>query len=146
MMKYFLHVVRIPFIRDVTTMQIGRLVMITSSFIASILYVRFLGHGGYGDYAVVLAYTGTVGLLTNLGQQATTLTFFAEAYGRKDKAALARVLQYYIITAAGTAMLLLALCFVSPVLTQWVYGKSSVGILASLVFISSICELPFILI
>ena len=146
MMRSLLRIIRIPFIRDVTTMQLGRMVLIGSSFLASILYARFLGLGGYGDYAVVLAYTGTVGLLTNLGQQATTLTFFAEAYGRKDKTALARVLQYYIVTAAGTAVLLLALCFVSPMLTQWIYGKSNVGLLASLVFISSICELPFILI
>src|SRR3989338_10490492 len=104
MFKTLLTISRVPFVRDVTIMQFGRLVTIGCSFLASILYVRYLGLGGYADYAVVLAYTGTVGLLTNLGQQATTLTFFAEAYGRKDRAALARVLQYYIVTAMGTAV------------------------------------------
>ncbi|MDO8648448.1 MAG: hypothetical protein Q7R81_01565 [Candidatus Peregrinibacteria bacterium] len=89
MLTSLLRTTRLPFVRDVTTMQMGRLVTIGSSFIASILYVRFLGLGGYGEYAVVLAYTGTVGLFTNLGQQATTLTFFAEAYGRKDREAQA---------------------------------------------------------
>lgn len=136
--------VRVPFVRDVTTMQAGRLVMIGSSFLASVLYVRFLGLGGYGEYAVILAYTGTVGLFTNLGQQATTLTFFAEAYGRKDRGALARVFHYYLATAAGTTLLLVLLAIASPALTSWIYGRSNIGLLAGLVFISSICELPFI--
>ena len=146
MTKYLLQIVRIPFIRDVTTMQIGRLVIIASSFIASILYVRFLGLAGYGEYSVVLAYTGTVGLLTNLGQQATTLTFFAEAYGRKDYAAQTRVLHYYVLTSAGAALLLILLAFTSPMITKQIYGQTAVGTLASLVFASSICELPFIFI
>lgn len=135
---------RVPFVRDVTTMQVGRLVTIAASFLASILYVRYLGLAGYGEYAVVLAYTGTVGLFTNLGQQATTLTFFAEAYGRKDTAAGARVMHYYLVTSAGAAMLLGILAMLSPLLTEWIYDRSAIGLLAGLVFASSMCELPFI--
>lgn len=146
MLKHVRNIVRIPFIRDVTTMQFGRIAQILLNFIASIVYARFLGLTGYGEYAVILAFTGTVGLLTNLGQQATTLTFFAEAYGRKDRAALARVLHYYIITAAATAALLAVLSLLSPVITQWIYGQRQIGILAGLVFVSSIGELPFILV
>ncbi|MDO8648446.1 MAG: oligosaccharide flippase family protein [Candidatus Peregrinibacteria bacterium] len=144
MIASLLRTARIPFVRDVTTMQIGRLVTIGSSFIASILYVRFLGLGGYGEYAVVLAYTGTVGLFTNLGQQATTLTFFAEAYGRKDREAQARIFHYYLVTAGGAAGLLLLLMALSPILTTWIYGRSIVGLLAGLVFLSSVFEIPFI--
>ena len=144
MFKNLFIVARIPFVRDVTTMQMGRLVTIGCSFLASILYVRFLGLGGYGDYAVVLAYTGTVGLVTNLGQQATTLTFFAEAYGRKDRTAQAMVFNYYIVTSLAAAGLLILLALASPGITGWIYGKNSIGVLAGLVFLSSICELPFI--
>lgn len=144
MMRSLLRISKIPFVRDVTTMQAGRLVTIASSFLASILYVRYLGLAGYGEYAVVLAYTGTVGLFTNLGQQATTLTFFAEAYGRKDTAAGARVMHYYLVTSAGAAMLLGILAMLSPLLTEWIYGRSAIGLLAGIVFVSSICELPFI--
>ena len=146
MFKTLLTISRVPFVRDVTTMQMGRLVTIGCSFLASILYVRYLELGGYGDYAVVLAYTGTVGLLINLGQQATTMTFFAEAYGRNDRVGQARVFHYYLVTSIVAATLLVLLAIASPAITEWIYGKSSVGSLSRLVFLSSICELPFIFI
>lgn len=132
------------FVRDIATMQVGRTVMIGCSFLSSIIYARMLGLGGYGEYAVVLAFTGTFGLFTNLGQQITTLTFFAEAYGRKDRTALAQILQYYLVLSACTALLLGLFAFFSPALTALIYKDSSVGQLARIVFLSSICELVFV--
>ncbi|PIQ76869.1 hypothetical protein COU78_01055 [Candidatus Peregrinibacteria bacterium CG10_big_fil_rev_8_21_14_0_10_49_24] len=134
----------IPFVRDIATMQIGRMVLIGCGFLSSILYARMLGLGGYGEYAVVLAFTGTFGLFTNLGQQATTLTFFAEAYGRKDTKALAEILQYYLVLSLCAAVLLGLFALLAPILTGWIYDDRHIGELAGIVFVSSICELGFI--
>src|SRR3989338_9099405 len=85
------------FVRDVATMQVGRMVTIGCNFAASILYARFLGIGGHGSFAVVLAFTGVFWLVTNLGQQITLTTFLAEAWGRKDKTAMREIAHYYIV-------------------------------------------------
>jgi len=143
-MSFFRPLLRSAFVRDIATMQVGRMVLIGCSFLSSIIYARFLGLGGYGHYAVVLAFTGVFGLLTNLGQQATTLTFFAEAYGRKDRTALAQILQYYIVLSACTAGLLLLFAVLAPLVTDRIYGNPEIGHLARIVFLSSICELIFI--
>lgn len=144
MIKTLLSFIRVPFIRDVTTMQMGRIVMIGSSFLASILYARFLGLGGYGEYAVILAFTGTAGIITNLGQQATALTFFAESYGKKDRMSQGNILQYFMITSLLSIVFLGILALFAPLLTEWFHGKREIGILARMIFVSSMFEFGFI--
>ena len=134
---------RIPFVRDVATMQIGRMVTIGCTFLTSILYARFLGIGGYGEYAVILSFTGIFGLLANLGQQMTLTTFLGETYGRRDRRGIVEVSQYYIVTSFGTAVLMGVLVLFCPFLTNFLHGDPAIGMLARLVFLSSMFEFVF---
>lgn len=134
---------RIPFVRNILTMQCGRMISIGCSFVSSIIYARVLGLSGYGLYAVVMAFAGTAGLITNLGQQATALTFFAEAHGAKDRATMAVVLKYYVLLSIGTIALLGLLAYIAPHISLLIYGDVTVGQLAVLVFLSSMMEPVF---
>ncbi len=132
------------FVREVAILQGGTLIPILSGLVSSILYARLLGLGGYGQYAVVLAFTGVIGLFTNLGQRFTTLTFLAEAYGRKDAKAMRAVCQYYVVLSMFTIVLLGLFVLVLPSLTQWIYGNQDIGKLARIVFLASMFD-PFFL-
>lgn len=134
---------KIPFVRDVATMQIGRLITIGGGFVTSIFYVRYLGLDGYGEYAIVLAFVGMFGLITNLGQQATFSTFFAESYGRKDRAAMVSIAQYYVAVSTMVALLLALFLFGAPLLATAIYADAHIGELAQLVFLSSMFEFAF---
>lgn len=135
---------RMRFVRELLILQAGKFIPLLSGLISSIVFVRLLGLGGYGQYAVVMAFTGVVGLFTNLGQRFTTLTFFAEAYGRHDKNAMRAVSNYYVILSVGTMALLTTLFFILPQVTLWIYGQEEMGRLARLVFAASFFD-PFFL-
>lgn len=134
---------KVPFVRDVATMQVGRVIAIGSSFLSSILYARFLGLSGFGLYAVVLAFVGTFGIITNLGQQATLITFFAESYGKKDKEGIRIVSHYYVTLCLIASCILGLIALVAPTITELIYEDRTVGQLARLVFLSSFFEFPF---
>ncbi len=131
---------RTRFVRDVLTMQVGKLIPLLCGFLSSILLARVLGIGGYGTYAVVLAFTGMAGLVTNLGQQTTALTFFAEAYGRKDAHDMRQVAHYYFVMALGTIALLGILLPFLPAIAGLLYGRPELGRLAQLVFLASMFD------
>ena len=130
----------IPFVRDLATMQVGRVLATGCSFLTSIIYARYLGIGGYGEYAVIMAFTGTAGIIANLGQQATTLTFFSEAYGQGDRKKLRIILQYYLCMSLCTVIVLGLLAYIAPMLSIALYQKQEIGQLARLVFLASMME------
>ncbi len=133
-----------PFVKDLATLQTGQIVAMICSFASSILYARLLGLEGYGQYAVVLTFTGVVGLLTNLGQQQTTLTFFAEAYSRKDAVAMKRVAQYYVVFGFLSAVLLGIGIAILPFLSTLLYGSPTIGQWGRIVFLASLCDIPYL--
>ncbi len=133
---------RFRFVREVAIMQGGKFVPLLGGLLSSILYARLLGLGGYGTYAVVLAFTGVIGLFTNLGQRFTTLTFLAEAYGRQDREAMVQVSRYYSILSIATMLLLGIIFFLLPQLSILIYGRSEIGTLAQFVFLASMLD-PF---
>jgi SAM-dependent methyltransferase/O-antigen/teichoic acid export membrane protein len=135
---------RVPFVRDLATMQVGQVIVMGCSFLSSILYVRLLGISGYGQYAIVGAFTGIIGPFTNLGQQTTTLTFLAEAYSRGNRRSMAEVLHYYLVFACLTAIVLAVLIPLLPLFSTIFYGTTTIGRLAQLVFFATICDIPFI--
>jgi O-antigen/teichoic acid export membrane protein len=144
MLNQLSRLLRLRFVRDLATLQIGQIFSMGCGMLTSILYARFLGLEGYGLYAVVLALTGMIGPFTNLGQQQTTLTFFAEAYGRKDAAGMRSVLRYYICAAAIASAFLILIMPLLPVIAQHLYGSARIGKLAMIVFLSTILDTPLI--
>lgn len=144
MKNYLTSLSRIKFVRDIATMQVGQIVTTGSGFLASILFARLLGLHGYGVYAIVLAFTGLLGFITNLGQQTTALTFFAEAYGKKDTLRMKEVLHYYLFLSACSAVLMAILIPFLPWITNTIYGKPEIGALARIIFLSSIVDPLFV--
>ncbi|MBT5237315.1 oligosaccharide flippase family protein [Candidatus Peregrinibacteria bacterium] len=144
MKKFLTSFSQIKFVRDIATMQIGQIVTTGSGFLASILFARLLGLQGYGVYAIVLAFTGLLGFITNLGQQTTALTFFAEAYGKKDTTRMKEVLHYYLFLSACSALIMALLIPFLPWITDVMYGKPEIGALARIIFISSIVDPLFV--
>lgn len=134
---------KVPFVRDVATMQIGRLVTVGCGLLTSILYIRYLGLAGYGEYAVILAFVGTFGIVTNLGQQATLMVFLAESYGKKDRDAMIHISRYYTTASALVVLLLTTFAVLAPMITTWIYTDPRIGALARLVLVSSIFEVAF---
>lgn len=144
MKSYLKNISKVKFVRDIATMQIGQIITTGSGFLASILFARLLGLGGYGTYAIVLAFTGMLGFITNLGQQTTALTFFAEAYGKKDASRMKEVLHYYLFLSGCSALLMAILIPVLPWITDTMYGKPEIGALAQIIFLSSIIDPLFV--
>ena len=143
-MKKSIHAfVRTPFVKHVATLQAGRFFSVGCGFLSSIIYARYLGISGFGQYAVVLAFVGTMGMFTNLGQQAALTTFLAESYGRKDYKKMHSVCRYYASCSLIAAMLLIIFAVLSPFFTSWIYSDEIIGKLAILVFASSLLEFPF---
>jgi len=145
MRKFFDSLLRIKFVRDIATLQVGTVVGTVCGLLSSILFARLLGLGGYGEYAIILAFTGIFHFFTNLGQQTTTLTFLSEAYGKKSKEEITKVLHYYVFVSCLTIFLLGILIVISPMLTQWIYQSKEYGILAQIVFLSAMIDPLFVL-
>lgn len=125
----------IPFVRDVLTLQAGGVIGIGISLLTSILYARLLGLERYGTYAIVLAFTGTIGIVVNWGQGSSMTTFFAEEYGKKNREGMANVLAYFWTLTLVTGILTFILAWASPLLAKHMYGSADIGSLAVLSFI-----------
>ncbi|MBT3293358.1 oligosaccharide flippase family protein [Candidatus Peregrinibacteria bacterium] len=134
---------RIRFVQDAATLQIGKFVGISCGMVTSIAYINLLGIGGYGKYAIVMAFAGIFGIVTNLGQQATLTTFFSRSYGQQNKREMTQIAQYYLYTSIAVAIFLLILALFMPTISGIIYKDNNIGKLARLVFFSSIFEFGF---
>ena len=113
------------FVRDVLTLQSGSVLQHGISFVKSVLFARLLGLEGFGLYAVVLAFTGTVAIATNFGQNQAALTFLAEEHSKKNRDGIAGVLRYQF-TLSLIAVILLALCaWFAPAATSVLYANTN---------------------
>lgn len=133
---------RVPFVRDVMTMQVGQAIALLCGFLSSILLARLLGLGEFGKYAVILSFTGMFSLVTNLGQNYTTLTFLSEARARKNAEDQRKILHYYFFLTLCTEALLLLLLPFLPMVAAHLYGDASMGRLAQLLFLGAMAD-PF---
>lgn len=124
------------FVRNILTLQAGSFFGSGISFLKSIVFFRLLGVEGFGVYAVVLAFTGTVGIFTNLGQNQAALTFFAESYGKKDQKSMRTVMQYYGQLAVFAFLILVGFAIVSPILGEWLYDSVTIGRIARVAFLA----------
>ena len=139
--KLFRSLQRIPFVRDVATMQLGTFVYLAATFASSIIVARLLGVEHYGIYAVALAFTGTVNIFLNVGQGTSLLVFFAEEYGKKDKQGMATVLRNYLHLSLLNSIVLLALAATAPLLTKSLHGREDIGWYCSLLFLFDLLDI-----
>lgn len=118
---------RIPFVRDVATIQIGSMVLMAAGFVSSIAFARFLGKDVYGEYAVILAFSGTFTAFFNIGQGQSLYVFFSEAFGRRDRRGMAAVIANFVAVAAANVVLLFILSLLMPMLSEQFYGSAAIG-------------------
>lgn len=126
-LRYILDLRRLPFVRDVLTIQAGSVILMGAGFISSIIFARFLGKESYGLYAVVLAFAGTAMSFFNIGQGQSLYVFFAEAYGKKDRRAMSAVLANFLSIALVNMLLLGILAWIMPMLSTRFYGSPTIG-------------------
>lgn len=127
---------RIQFVRNILTLQASSVVSSGIGFLKSVLFFRLLGVHLFGVYAVVLSFTGTMSVITNLGQNQAALTFFAEAYARKDSAAQRSVIRYYFQLAAFACAVLTVFAFFAPAIAAALYADATIGTTARIGFLA----------
>ena len=82
-----------PFVRDVATLQVGTFAIMGMQLVSSIIIARLMGPRLLGLYALTFTIIGTVGMLTDLGQNYSVTTLLPEAYGRKSPEEVAGVMR-----------------------------------------------------
>lgn len=139
--RYILGLRKLPFVRDVLTIQAGSMVLMAAGFVSSIAFARLLGVEKYGLYAVIVAFAGTFSAFFNIGQGQSLYVFFSEAYGRKDRHAQAAVLSNFVTVASVNVILLVMLTTVLPRLSQYLYGSPEIGNYARILCFFQISEI-----
>lgn len=139
--RYLLSLQKLPFVRDVLTIQAGSMIFMMAGFLASVAFARLLGREQYGLYAVTLAFAGTASQFLNIGQGQSLYVFFSEAHASGDRRAMAAVLKNFLVIACANVLLLGALAAAIPFLGNALYGESEIGQLAQILCIFQITDL-----
>lgn len=134
-LRYLAGLRNVPFVRDVLTIQVGSSLYMAATFVASIVFARVLGVGGYGLFAVVTAFVGTVTTILNLGQGPSLLVFFAEQHGKRNREGMAAVLRNFIHIAIFNSLVLLCFALFAPRVSDWLYPASGIGTFARILFL-----------
>lgn len=129
------------FVQDVLVLQAGSIFTMGMTFIKSVVLARMLGVEGFGQYAVILTFVGTMTILTNLGQHQAVATFFAESYARKDASGMRTIMRYYYLLSGLAACILLLLAIFAPQLAQWLYQNEIAGNAARIAFLAALLGL-----
>lgn len=139
--RYIAGLRKLPFVRDVLTIQAGSMVLMAAGFVSSIAFARLLGVNDYGVYAVIVAFAGTFSAFFNIGQGQSLYVFFSEAYGRKDRHAQAAVLSNFVTVASVNVILLIVLAAIMPMLSEKFYGSPEIGKFARILCFFQISEI-----
>lgn len=138
------YVLQLKFVRDVLYLQWGSFWDLGLSFIASVLYVRLLGVGTYGEYALIFAFASLVNLFLNWGTGYAILTLLATAYAKNDREEIKSIITYYFkISLLIFGTIGLAAVIFAPFLSQLLYHNQSIGQFARLIIIGYFCQIIF---
>lgn len=117
------------------------MVLMAAGFVSSIAFARFLGKETYGLYAVILAFSGTFTAFFNIGQGQSLYVFFSEAYGQKNRHAMAAVIANFTAVASVNIVLLLILALIMPMLSMKFYDSPEIGRLARILCFFQMSEI-----
>ncbi|HNP75081.1 MAG TPA: oligosaccharide flippase family protein [bacterium] len=132
------------FIKDTIVLQFASVFSTGLSFIASVVFARTLGVEGYSAYALIFAFVGIVGIFMNIGTNQSALTLLSGAYAQKDRDKARNILTYYV-QVTGTVLLVVgfSIILISPFLTKFFYGDSTIGQLARVIILVDIIKIFF---
>ncbi|MBU1164143.1 oligosaccharide flippase family protein [Patescibacteria group bacterium] len=130
---------KLKFVKDVFTLQIGSFVGTGLALVASVIYARVLGSELYGNYALIFAFAGLVGIFMDWGVGYATLTLLSESYARGDRNEMKNILTYFLKSNLYIAIVIgiLAIIF-SPQLSGLIYHRPEIGSFARLVIFATI--------
>jgi len=132
------------FVKDTFILQIGTFISTCLSFIGSIAFARYLGPENYGQYALIFAFTGLVGVFMQWGADIATLTLLAEAWIKGDKEEIKKLIIFFIkISLITTATVGLIVLIFAPLITQHLYQNPVIGNLARWVLLAIIIRFWF---
>ncbi len=110
-------------------MQTGQMVIMALQFVLSIVVARTLGVQQAGLYAITLTIVGTLGLITDMGQNYSLLTLLPESYGKNDKKAVEDALAYFAQIAIWWVLpIVTALCVFTPKILTMFYPGHDIGL------------------
>ncbi|NQU77592.1 oligosaccharide flippase family protein [Candidatus Falkowbacteria bacterium] len=134
------------FVRDLATLQVGNFVSTGLSFAASIVFARVLGPDDYGKYVIIFAFTALVGLFMQWGTEHATLTLLPEAWARKDKEEVKKIIIYFLKVSILVSLTVGVLAVVlAGVLAGWIYRDVGIGELARWILAGMAIRFMFLL-
>ncbi len=136
---------RVPFVRNLTKLQMGTMLIAIIGLLSSVVQTRMLGLDGYGTLAVAAAFAGLLSFFNSLGQEVTLSIFLSEAIGRKDTSAIRTVMRYFLQTTLISMLIIVILVIVAPFLGGWMTGSRLIGIYAGVLIFNSALQGPTLL-
>jgi len=133
------------FFVDAATLQVAGVFKSFGSLASTFALAHILGATLQGEYYLAVATWSFLWFTVNLGLQTVTTSQVAAAAARGNQYKVAAWLAYLIKASLVIGLLALALAStLLPYITglEWVFGDSSIGVLAALLALTPILELP----
>lgn len=118
-------------------MQAGTAFTTLINVAASILLARILLPEQYGTYRVVFSFAGLILLFLSWGVESATPVILSEEYSRQNKTGIKNVLTYFFKVNFYILLMSFLAVFISPILSEKIYGSKEVGYLSRIVILSS---------
>lgn len=135
----------ISFVQDTAIMQASNVFTTLVSIAASILFARLLLPEQYGMYRVVFSFAGIILIFISLGIDSSMSVFLSEAYVKKDKKEIAKIIAYFIKATLVISILIGGLLILSaPFWSKLAYGSEEIGRLSRLIIISNIAGMAVV--
>lgn len=130
---------RINFIKDTAILQVSTILNSGLSILTSIILARLLLPDLYGQYSLIFALVGLVGMFMDIGVGYGTTTLLAEAYHEKNRQKIKNIITYFIQTTFLISLVIggLAIIF-TPRLADILYHNQKIGQLARLIILALI--------
>ncbi len=133
-----------PFVKDTAILQVGTIFSTLFSFVASIIFVRYLGASLYGTYIIIFAFVSLVSVFLDWGASYGTLTKLPEYYARKDKESIKAIIIYFIKTELIIFFgFILIIIIIAPIISEIFYHDKSIGELARFIILANMIKVPF---
>lgn len=124
------------FVKNVATLQIGSFGGTTTQAVVGIFLARLLQPELFGIYSLAFGLASIASILLSSGSQEAVASILGEAYAKRDKEEILRVLSFFIklilILIGATFLIILALPFVANTL----YEDKFIGIYAIVIVIA----------
>jgi O-antigen/teichoic acid export membrane protein len=132
------------FVRKVAKFQVGFMVTIGVGMLSSVVYPSLLGLEQFGLYALTSALAGLLSIPASFGQDTTLIIFMSEAVGKKDHAAIRRVMAYYFQATIAATVIYAVLIALTPLIAAS-RGTAEIGTYTQWILLNVALQAPIVL-